>query len=98
MHGYLLAYKIADHPGREQIVQPLRVPAFRATCTAPRIPAKNSSSAASSVGSTLRAMILPLDSRTVADVVAWCTSSPTYFVEHLMRAASCCGGRWVRIR
>jgi hypothetical protein len=46
----------------------------------------------------LRSMILPLESRTVADVVAWCTPSPTYFVEHLMRAASCRGERRVRDR
>lgn len=52
----------------------------------------------SSVGSTLRAMILPPESSTVADVVAWCTSSPTYLVEHLLRAASCCGERVLRNR
>jgi hypothetical protein len=41
---------------------------------------------------------LATGSRTVADVVAWYTSNPTYFVELLMRAASCRGERSVRNR
>ena len=42
-------------------VKPLRAKSF---------PPKNSSGGASSVGNTLRAMILPLDGLTVASVVA----------------------------
>jgi hypothetical protein len=41
---------------------------------------------------------LPAESRTVATVVAWWTSRPTYFIELLMRAAPCCGSRLVRNR
>jgi hypothetical protein len=84
---------------REEIVQPLRLRAFlEADVHRTAHPGEELQQRRFLGGSTLRAMILPLDSRTVADVVAWCTSSPTYFVEHLMRAVSCCGGRWVRIR
>lgn len=68
----LLAAPVADqhavYAGREQVVE--RVPSSNVTCTAPRIASKNSRSAPSSVGTTLRAMMRPLSSRTEATVVA----------------------------